>query len=243
MSVGLDTTAIADLDPVRPGVQVLADLWRVDTSEGSHLTVALTKELAERYTIHAIISSGRSSSPTLRGAQLATTADVLAHYERVGYLLGITPGAPIPAELLDDAAKQLPPSQLTLYRNLTERAPSEASPLPAAAAPPPLRVPDRYNVDVARMVYMLRNMAWILGWVAVALWIPLARGLWFYFTKPTLAEVWANMEAFTISNILLGCVSFVWALLLFAGTHESLFARFNMWPDRGGEWSRDIGVK
>lgn len=252
MTMDPDTTGIVDVDPIRPGVQILVDLWHVHMSEGSKLVPALTADDARREAVHSIIASGNGYPPAIKSVELAT-ADVVAEWLEVkALLLDISPG-PLPADWfdptskdhgkLDEARRKLGASTLAMYRHLTERAPSEATALPATPPPSPLKVPAEYNIDVARMVYMLRNMAWIVGWIVVALLPLLVRGVAYWVAPPVLADVWATLGSFVIESVVLGAVSFVWALLWFAGTHESLFARFNMWPDRGVEWSRDIGVK
>lgn len=244
--------AMADHDPVRPGIQLLVDLWHVQTTGGSLLIAAPTADLAERWAVHSIISSGQGFAPAVKSVTLATSDEIEIFIDSVAILLGIQPG-PIPPDVIDDAARKLGPLRLSTYRMLTERDTDDVSELPTVAAAARLEVPPEYRVDWPRLRFMLRNFTWIAGWLVVAFlpillgsvyWLGAFVGWWPRVGFDASESLWGNRDAVVLS-VLTPVLSLwvLWGLAWFIGTHDALFARFNMWPDRGGEWSRDLGAR
>ena len=238
---------VIDRDAERPGVQILVDLWHVHTSEGDYLIAAATAELAKRFVVHHLISQGKPNA-AFHAVNVASSAAVDAFLDDVGALLDIVPGSPIPFDKLREAGRLMSALRLSTYRLLTERHPSEATPLPAPTATAALEVPERFRLDWWRVRYMLRNLAWVAGWAAItAAPLLIGAGYWFGVVADWWAPLgwsegswWDNRGVIGKSVVVpVAAVSFVWALVWFAATHHALFARFNMWPDRGGRWERD----
>lgn len=250
MTMALDTTAI-DQDPRRPGLQLLVDLWQVHTSDGSMLIAAPTAHLAERWTVHTLVSAG-NPAPRIRSVALADEATARGFVDDIATVLGIQPG-PIPPDELEDAERRLGPLRLATYRLLTERDPSEASPPVTTPAPAVLAFPDHMRLDWARAGYTLGNLAWMIGWLIVA-FLPAVVIVGYYAGH--LAEWWTivgvdralswwdNRGAFVRLLMWPGSgVTFVWFLLVWVVTHDQVFARFNLYPDRGPVHGRHVGIR
>lgn len=235
---------VPDDDPHRLGVQLVTDLWVVWTSDGVVLIAAPNAALAERWTVYTLLSGG-APNPKIRSVRLASEEEAVGFVADIAAKLGIPPG-PIPIDMLDSAADMLGrtgPLRLATYRQLTERTNSDATALPSReqwTEPQPLRVPKEYHIDVRRVAYLSRNLLWVVAWVAVAVAPVLLAAVSLLVWPPTLGPWLEGIDRVLVRvAVPVVSVSFVWALLWFAGTHHALFARFNMWPDRGGTFERD----
>ncbi len=176
MTTGLVDAPTHDVDPHRPGVQLLVDLWVVHTSDGFALIAAPQATLAERWVVHTVVSSG-NPAPKVHSTRLAGQKDIDGFLEDVALVLDIMPG-PIPADRLEEAARTLGPLRLSTYRQLTERQAGEATELAPLKWQRPVQYRLRGLWRPEAGWWALTNIAGLLLYVLIAIWPWLARTIW-----------------------------------------------------------------
>jgi hypothetical protein len=224
---------LLDIDPVRPGVQRPGDIWRVVTTDGTSLVLALTAAQAEgAVTWAALTDKRRGVPPDIRAVTVAEQTDIDIFIADTAALLGVLPG-PIPPDMLDDAEQTITPLRLAMYRNLTEKHPAEATdtgyfqPRPA----PALRIPEQHRFDWRRGAYTISNLLWI-GWYMTVYLAPVLIAI--AAMAGDHAGMWELPDPLIFAPITSATV--IWGVVCFAVSWESFYAHFNLWPDLGGAW-------
>lgn len=229
-----------DQSATRPGVQVLVDVWRVQTATGAVYVDAASSDAAIENATTAYIRH-KGVAPQINSIRLAEPAELVAWKATH-------------EDLVQSGVKR-PAWAHHLYELLSEGRDRDttATPLPEPAPPAGLVFPDEMRLDWQRAGYMLGNLAWITGWLIVA-FLPAVVVVTYYAGH--LAEWWTligvdrslswwdNREAFIRPMLWPGsAVTVLWFLLVWTVTHNQVFARFDLYPDRGPVHGRHIGVR
>lgn len=237
---------VVDADAHRPGIQGAVDLWTVITSEGAQLLFAPTAGIARRHAIWHLTAAG-NPSPIVHAVQLATVEQVSDFIESAATLLGINPG-PIPVEMLPDAANQLGESRLGTYRVLTERNPTDTTPLNIDPSVPERRRWRYFDVPLA--FHILRGLGALFVWVVVVMSVPVVSRLLVSWEEPVL---WALDAAsggavfdggdglWLLRAVVVGGVSFLWIVVMAAASGPFLDAALSGSRDDGSRWVRWFG--